>query len=644
MQLLIEPAARLIGRLSYAWKFAVVALVLLAPMGYATTAFVAEKHGQIDFSAAERDGVAYIAPVMTLLGDVVSARSAAVAGERPPASLSASIAAVDEVESSLGEGLKTTEKWTAAKAAIQEAAEADASPAQTWLTWNEAATQVLAVIIQASDGSNLTLDPDLDTYYLMDTLVTKVPTLADNIGKAADLAVLGRSRVEGVEDNRVRLAELRFAIVGGLAAVEGNLGISVGATADEGLEGELSPGRAALTQAGTASTAGLDQVIRAGSGRGDQQAMATAAAAAIRLGGQVGPSLDELIDRRIDGFTGRERRVEIAVAVGILLAIWLFMGFYVSVIRSVRGILDALGRMAEGDLTVEVEQHTRDEVGRMTTALQETLVRMRAAVGPMVAGAQSLAAQSVELDQVSQQLSGTVEASARRAGQANLAAQEVHGNVSAVASSTREMGEAIREIARGTTEAATVAAEAVQVTQRMSTVVTSLEESSAEIAGVLKLISSLAEQTNLLALNATIEAARAGEAGRGFTVVAGEVKELALQTARATGDIGQRVEAIRSVTADVAGGMAELSAIITRIDETQATIAGAVEQQSATTAEISQGVAEAASGSSVIAGNIADVAQAATDANAGIDETRRSAGEVARVAEELRELVGMFRY
>jgi methyl-accepting chemotaxis protein len=178
----------------------------------------------------------------------------------------------------------------------------------------------------------------------------------------------------------------------------------------------------------------------------------------------------------------------------------------------------------------------------------------------------------------------------------------------------------------------------------MSTVVTSLEESSAEIAGVLKLISSLAEQTNLLALNATIEAARAGEAGRGFTVVAGEVKELALQTARATGDIGQRVEAIRSVTADVAGGMAELSAIITRIDETQATIAGAVEQQSATTAEISQGVAEAASGSSVIAGNIADVAQAATDANAGIDETRRSAGEVARVAEELRELVGMFRY
>ena len=119
------------------------------------------------------------------------------------------------------------------------------------------------------------------------------------------------------------------------------------------------------------------------------------------------------------------------------------------------------------------------------------------------------------------------------------------GALSTVASGAEEMGASIREIAANASEASRVVAEAVQVATSATDTVTELGESSTQISDVIKLITAIAEQTNLLALNATIEAARAGEAGKGFAVVASEVKDLAQETARATEDIGKQVERIQ---------------------------------------------------------------------------------------------------
>jgi len=278
--------------------------------------------------------------------------------------------------------------------------------------------------------------------------------------------------------------------------------------------------------------------------------------------------------------------------------------------------------------------------------INETIEQMRTNLSALISdtaqSASALGSSSEELTAVSQQLAGNAEETATQANVVSAASEQVSKNVSSVASASEQMQASIREISKNANESARVAKNAVNVAQSANNTVKKLGESSQEIGNVIKVITSIAQQTNLLALNATIEAARAGEAGKGFAVVANEVKELAKQTAKATEEIGQKIEAIQGDTKGAVGAIEEIGEIINQINDISNSIASAVEEQTVTTNEIGRSVTEAAKGVNDIARNIGGVAVAAKNTTQGASDTQKAAEELSRMAARLQNEIGKF--
>jgi methyl-accepting chemotaxis protein len=330
------------------------------------------------------------------------------------------------------------------------------------------------------------------------------------------------------------------------------------------------------------------------------------------------------------------------IGTGALLAVvlgWIVARGIVSGVARVRHVAQALER---GDLTQVAGVGTANEVGVTGAALDHAVAALRDTVGTIDHSSGSLADASSQMSAVARQIAAAATETAAQASTVSAAAEQVSRNVQTVAAGSEQMGASIQEISSNAANAAKVATQAVDSASRANATVSHLGESSREIGDVVRLITTIAGQTNLLALNATIEAARAGAAGKGFAVVAGEVKDLAQETAKATGDIAERVQAIQKDSEEAITAIDEISAVIASINDYQLTIASAVEQQTSTTGEMNRSVAEAATGSGEIAANIAGVATAAEQTTQGAAESEQAVGELARMSADLKELVGRF--
>ena len=339
-------------------------------------------------------------------------------------------------------------------------------------------------------------------------------------------------------------------------------------------------------------------------------------------------------------------RIEIiaALAIGIVLAGGLAWLLIRRVLRSTAVVVDGLGRLAEGDLTWRCPpQRGHDELTTMARRTEEAAEAVRGIVSRLNASVLTVTEAVDALESTSAALTGI---SQEAIGQADQAASEialVSGNVQTVAAGADQMRLAINEITRGAQDAARVAQSGAVAAESSDEQVHRLGVSSAEIMSIVKIITSIAQQTNLLALNATIEAARAGAAGKGFAIVAAEVKELATATGQASEDIVTRVQAIQADTSNAVASIGEIRSVIERISEMQTSVAGAVEEQSATTAEITRNVDDAASTSGHAADRVRDVAETTRQVGEHADTTRQYTQRLTDLAASLTNEVRAFK-
>jgi methyl-accepting chemotaxis protein len=636
--LVFTPALRLLARLRFAHKFALIGLVLVVAVAVVGQAYLKVQHTQIAFSAKERVGIRVIAPAGELLGNLAAARAAAVRGDDDVLdgrieAVNKAVGKVDAAVKADGTELALNSDWSKLRGSIESTLSslpsgvAERSEALAELT-NGAA----ALIVKAGDTSNLILDPDLDSFYVMDALVTKVPGMVTGLADASDQAVLAEVDKANALDHRIDLALTQGAIMSATSAGTAGLDTSFEKTADTKLKSDLSDPVAAAAGATEKAAKGFTKLVRDGdAGAVDPAAIDRAIEQSTGAHRVLGPALDRLIDTRINGFSSSRRNVAVLATVLILVAVYLFVGLLVA-IREGTGrmrarlaslgeheatdLRDGLAAIAAGNLTRElgtttppIERGSKDEIGDLEEAVEgiraDTVTSidrynaMREQTASMLrdiaSGSEVVAQASERVVVTTEQTSSAVTEIAHAAGSvAHGAEQQVRGveNIRAateeVIAATRDGADAARVTAETASRAGEVTQEGLAAALEATAAMASLKEFSGEIAdvmeqlagmskrigGITDAITGIADQTNLLALNAAIEAARAGEHGRGFAVVAEQVRKLAEESQTQAGEIAQIVEEIRRATEHAA----ELAAAgAQRSDESDATVQRAQE-------------------------------------------------------------------
>ena len=312
------------------------------------------------------------------------------------------------------------------------------------------------------------------------------------------------------------------------------------------------------------------------------------------------------------------------------------------IVERVQASVAAAERLAQGDLTIRLDDRRSDELGELAESMNRAIVEMSRIIGGLSENAHMLTGSAGELAAAAEQVTQASNATRERATNVSASAEEVQQSASVVASSTEQIAVATQEVTRNLTIAAGIATEGVQLSSDMRVALDKLSRSSADIGAITKVISAIAQQTNMLALNATIEAARAGAAGKGFAVVANEVKELARQTETATEDIGRKVGVIHDDMKDAARALERLGAAIGRVDEVAQTLAAAMEEQSVTRSQISYTTAEVAKATGSIAADAAQMAAVAEQSAAAATQTRQAANELLSLADSLGQTVQAF--
>jgi methyl-accepting chemotaxis protein len=442
-------------------------------------------------------------------------------------------------------------------------------------------------------------------------------------------------------------------------------------------EAKLKSLVAALKTAVAADAAALDEVIKVAGDLRAREADLAKASATIddevnKINQKLGTVRGEQGEKTASAVAQTQQTVIATAAGALVLGAILAWLIGASVSGPIRAMTDRMQSLAAGELDHAIPGgEQRDEIGRMARAVEvfrenalavrrmereaaaqresadadrlrmmtELAGRFEQGMQGVISGvggrAEDMGRSAEELARVAERGRGLAEAVATRAEQASM-------NVQTVASATQELATSIREISSQVQRSVVVSNRATDETNRTSELIRGLSNAAEKIGTIIQLIQAIASQTNLLALNATIEAARAGDAGRGFAIVASEVKNLATQTAQATEQIASQIATIQSATDQSVAAITQFGATVKEMAAISTAIAAAIEEQGAATGEIARNVEEAASGTNAVTHEIGEVRAVVGETDAGAEAALSAAAALQQQAVSLKSNVADF--
>jgi methyl-accepting chemotaxis protein len=544
---LLVPGIRFMERLMMRHKGASLSAVFFVPVIILAYGFVSYALGELQFTQRERIGAAYFTPLQAALSAAVGTHSS-VGIDRVHDALDA----VEKLMAQDGDVLKLSE-------GLREAQLTNQSNAADAKDRGMLASQLTELIVLVADRSKLTLDPELDTFYLMDVASNAGPRLLTELSAyalqpSADVSVrqeqLGRIglRAEDVAASLARAIEARSSLTSSFDADSFKATvISWSAKARDDASTKIPTELVSMT----------DDICKAAN-----------------------VHLDALLQQRISTTYSHFTWLGGLAVVLFAPALYLLVAFLVSSDRGFKAMVRRMSRLADGDLSLNYPARGRDEIGMMINTLNTSRRKLQQLIVVTRSSANDIGSVGAEISEICEQLNRqeTEQSSVVRRAAANMQDMSANAQLSMRNAQAANLcaDEAYEQATRGEAVVNKVVA-----TMRAITV------SSRRIGDIIGVIDDIAFQTNLLALNAAVEAARAGQQGRGFAVVATEVRSLAQRASRAANEIKLLINASLqdvhqgALLAEQAGStMAEMLESFKRVSTLMREVSSASQSQS----------------------------------------------------------------